>query len=71
MKAPATKESLTVEQMRQLTIAEVMSLLGYSRGTVDKLINAGELQSVKNGKMRRVPVWAIEDWQRKNSSGVE
>lgn len=69
MKAPAKKETRTIEELRQLTVRETAALLGYSRGTIDNMINSGELTAVGETRRKRVPLWAIEDWQRKNSSG--
>jgi excisionase family DNA binding protein len=61
----------SIEQLKQLSIKEVTELLGYSYSTVHRMIERGELAIVSSGKMKRVPLWAIEDWQRRNSSGVE
>jgi IS30 family transposase len=44
-KMPA-KETRSIEQLKQLSIKEVVSLLGYSYSTVHRMIERGELASV-------------------------
>lgn len=54
---------------RQVTIAEAADMMGYSRRFVEALLMRGELQSVGAGRARRIPVAAIERWQKVNANG--
>lgn len=61
-KAP---EPVPVRQMPQrilLTPEEAAERLGVGRTTMFKLIRCGEIESVQIGKLRRIPVSAIEDY---------
>jgi excisionase family DNA binding protein len=44
------------------TIAEAVILLNYSRSQVYELIQRGRLQTVSEGRSRRVPAEAITDY---------
>lgn len=50
-------KSETADQAGLARVAEACRYLGVSRGTLYRLIAAGELPSAKLGKCRRVP-WA-------------
>ena len=47
---------------RNLKIDEACQILGLGRTFVYGLISSGQLESLKIGKARRVPVWAIEKY---------
>ena len=47
-----------------LTAAEVAEVLHIGRTRVYELIYAGQLQSIKIGRLRRVPVSAVEEFIR-------
>jgi excisionase family DNA binding protein len=49
-------------ERRLLRVPEVMALLGLSRWQVYNLIRSGELESVKVGRSRRVPVVALDEF---------
>lgn len=49
-------------ERRLLKVPEVMAALGLSRWQVYNLIRSGELESVKVGRSRRVPVVALDDF---------
>jgi excisionase family DNA binding protein len=49
-------------ERRLLKVPEVMTVLGLSRWQVYNLIRSGELESVKVGRSRRVPVAALDDF---------
>ncbi|MBB6346092.1 excisionase family DNA binding protein [Nonomuraea muscovyensis] len=49
-------------ERRLLRVPEVMALLGLSRWQVYNLIRSGELESVKVGRSRRVPVAALDEF---------
>jgi excisionase family DNA binding protein len=45
-----------------LTITDVAERLGCGRTFVYELIRSGELETVKLGRLRRVPVAALDAW---------
>jgi excisionase family DNA binding protein len=49
-------------ERRLLKVPEVMTVLGLSRWQIYNLIRSGELESVKVGRSRRVPVAALDDF---------
>lgn len=59
------RESLeSPDTPQMLTKEEVADLLGVSERTVDKLIAANELQSLKIRRSRRIPAEAVESYVR-------
>jgi excisionase family DNA binding protein len=57
---PKATTELTVPPTRALyTVAEAVVLLNYSRAKVFELIRAGRLETVSEGRSRRVPADAI------------
>ncbi|NTU77917.1 MAG: helix-turn-helix domain-containing protein [Chloroflexales bacterium] len=50
----------------QVTIAEAARLLAYDSRTIRRLITRGELTAVGEGRMRRVPVQALRDYQQRH-----
>ncbi|SDK04144.1 helix-turn-helix transcriptional regulator [Nonomuraea jiangxiensis] len=49
-------------EQRLLRVPEVMAVLGLSRWQIYNLIRSGELESVKVGRSRRVPVAAVDNF---------
>lgn len=49
-------------EQQLLTVPEVMALLRLGRCTVYDLIRSGRLESVKVGRLRRVPAAAVESF---------
>ncbi|GIH97992.1 helix-turn-helix domain-containing protein [Planobispora takensis] len=47
-------------EQRLLKVPEVMAVLGLSRWQIYNLIRSGELESVKVGRSRRVPLVAVD-----------
>lgn len=50
----------------QVTITEAARLLAYDTRTIRRLIARGELKAVGEGRMRRVPVQALRDYQQRH-----
>lgn len=50
----------------QVTIREAAALLRYDERTVRRLIARGELHAVGRGRLRRIAVADIRDWQTRN-----
>lgn len=50
----------------QVTITEAARLLAYDTRTIRRLIARGELTAVGEGRMRRVPVQALRDYQQRH-----
>jgi excisionase family DNA binding protein len=59
---------MSVEIVRQrqvlLTVEEAAKALAVSRTMVFQLIRTGQLVTVRIGRLRRVPTWALEDFAR-------
>lgn len=55
----ATAEPTPVPTRALYTVAETVVLLNYSRATIFELIRAGRLETVSEGRSRRVPAEAI------------
>ncbi len=55
-----------MEQKRLLTVVEAAALLGITRSRLYGLIALGPdaqgIVSIKLGKARRIPVWALDAW---------
>lgn len=49
-------------EKRLLTVAEAAKLLGLSKTRTYSLVMSGELESLKLGKARRIPVIAIDEF---------
>jgi len=54
---------------RLLTKGEAADLLGVSTRTVDKLVHAGEITSLKIGRARRIPRKALLAYIRAKTNG--
>ncbi len=51
-----------------LTVEEAAEQLGIGRTLTYKLISSGEIESIRIGRLRRVPTVAIQDYARRLSS---
>jgi excisionase family DNA binding protein len=58
--------SAEIVKQRQvlLTVEEAAKALAVSRTMIFQLIRTGQLITVRIGRLRRVPTWAIEDFAR-------
>lgn len=50
----------------QVTIAEAARLLAYDTRTIRRLIVRGELSAVGEGRLRRVPLQSLRDYQQRH-----
>lgn len=50
----------------QVTIREAAALLSYDERTVRRLVARGELRAVGQGRLRRIALADIRDWQERN-----
>lgn len=50
----------------QVTIAEAARLLAYDTRTIRRLIIRGEIQAVGEGRMRRIPLQGLRDYQQRH-----
>lgn len=50
----------------QVTVREAGRLLAYDARTITRLVERGELQIVGQGKLRRIPLSSLYDFQRRN-----
>jgi excisionase family DNA binding protein len=54
------------ESLIQIPIREAARLLSYNERTIRRLIQRGELHAVGRGKLRRIPLSSIRDYQKRN-----
>jgi len=52
------------------TSTEAAQMLGMSRPTLMKLVDAGRIEHVRVGSHRRIPVQAILSYQRERQAGI-
>jgi|GEM_PF-6827900 excisionase family DNA binding protein len=50
----------------QVTINEAARLLAYDSRTIRRLITRGEIEVIGEGRMRRVPVQSLRDYQQRH-----
>jgi excisionase family DNA binding protein len=50
----------------QVTIREAASLLSYDERTVRRLVERGELHAIGRGRLRRIALADLRDWQARN-----
>ena len=50
----------------QVTIHEAARLLAYNTRTIKQLIDRGELPTVGEGRLRRVPMQSLLEYQQRN-----
>ena len=53
---------MSTMEKRLLTVREASDLMGFSESTIKRWVRDGELSSIKEGKLRRIPRAAIEAW---------
>lgn len=51
-----------------LTVREAARRLGIGRSLLYQLMLEGQVLSVKIGRSRRIPVWALEEFARKKAA---
>lgn len=61
----AHKERERLEPL-QVTISEAARLLAYDTRTIRRLIIRRELSSVGEGRMRRIPMQSLRDYQQRH-----
>jgi excisionase family DNA binding protein len=50
----------------QVSIREAARLLAFSERTIYSLLQRGELRSVGQGRLRRIPIAELKSWQERN-----
>jgi excisionase family DNA binding protein len=55
----------------QVTVREAARLLSHSERTIHRLIQSGELSSIGQGRMRRIPMASIRAYQERHLSILE
>ena len=53
----------------QVSLAEAGRILGYSKKTVERLCQRGELASIGTGRLRRIAISDIKAFQARNRTG--
>jgi excisionase family DNA binding protein len=59
---------ITAIEPLQVTIREAGRLLSYDERTIRRLLQRGELRAVGQGRMRRIPMESLHDYQRRHLS---
>lgn len=59
-------EALSRPEPLQVTINEAARLLAYDARTVRRLIVRGELPAVGQGRLRRIPMQSLRDYQQRH-----
>jgi excisionase family DNA binding protein len=62
------KRRIVTAEPLQVTIREAAELLRYDERTVRRLIERGELRAVGQGRLRRLALADLKDWQARNRS---
>lgn len=52
----------------QVTLSEAARLLAYNVRTIYRLILSGELRCVGQGRLRRIPMQSLRDYQQRHLS---
>ena len=55
-----------IDAVIQVPIREAARLLDYHERTIHRLIQRGELHAVGQGRLRRIPLSSIRDYQKRN-----
>ncbi len=63
---PHTHETQSRQEPLQVTISEAARLLAYDARTIRRLIARGELAAVGEGRLRRVPVQSLREYQQRH-----
>lgn len=63
--APASDRRDLPEPL-QVTISEAARLLAYDARTIRRLIARGEISAVGTGRLRRIPMQSLRDYQQRN-----
>jgi excisionase family DNA binding protein len=50
----------------QVTIREAAALLSYDERTIRRLVARGELRAIGRGRLRRIELVDLRDWQARN-----
>lgn len=50
----------------QVTIREAAALLSYDERTIRRLVARGELRAIGRGRLRRIALVDLRDWQARN-----
>lgn len=71
LEAEGHSGAVVVPVKEQFTTTEAAKMLGISRPTLMKLINAGDINSVKVASHHRIPASAIRDYEHASGAGRE
>jgi excisionase family DNA binding protein len=61
-----SSHQIEADALLQVPIREAARLLNYHERTIHRLIERGELHAVGRGKLRRIPLSSIRDYQQRN-----
>ncbi len=63
---PQPRETPPRPEPLQVTINEAARLLAYDARTIRRLILRGELPAVGQGRLRRIPLQSLRDYQQRH-----
>jgi excisionase family DNA binding protein len=66
LSAPQPRETQTRPEPLQVTISEAARLLSYDDRTIRRLIVRGEIVAVGQGRLRRIPMQSLRDYQQRH-----
>ena len=66
MNAHHTQSPKPAVERLQVTIREAATMLSYDERTIRRLVTRGELTAIGKGRLRRIALADIRDWQARN-----
>lgn len=66
MTAVQAESPIPKAERLQVTIREAAHLLSYDERTIRRLIARGEMRAVGRGRLRRIALADLKDWQERN-----
>lgn len=66
---PIINITLQVDERRVFSVVEAAAILGISRSKLYQFIAAGEIRTIRIGRLRKIPVAAIDEFLATRESG--
>ena len=68
---PIINITLQPDERRVFSVVEAAAILGISRSKLYEFIAAGEIRSIRIGRLRRIPVAAVDEFIASRESGPQ
>jgi excisionase family DNA binding protein len=65
-----SENNIRGEEEELLTISRLAAVMGVDRSWASRKVNSGEIPSISVGSQRRVPRWALKEWQQGETKRV-